>query len=143
MLHRLSINFIKSISEWIKYHDFSRIRRNYNREKRLNNFSNQVVHWVNFLFCLDYTLTLKRLVGGRGGGPKSHLSRKCHWIPWSRSEEMKNLSVDITYLHWVSQICWTFWHVVVTKKLTTSAYNRWCQHFHTFNILSIDFLKIV
>ena len=28
-----------------------------------------------------------------------------------------------------------FWHFIVTKKLMTSAYNKWCQHFFTFNIL--------
>ena len=28
-----------------------------------------------------------------------------------------------------------FWHFLVTKKLLTSAYNRWCQHFFTFNLL--------
>ena len=30
---------------------------------------------------------------------------------------------------------WIFWHFLVTKKLMTSAYNKWCQHFFTFNIL--------
>ena len=28
-----------------------------------------------------------------------------------------------------------FWHFLVTKRLMTSAYNRWCQYFFTFNIL--------
>ena len=36
--------------------------------------------------------------------------------------------------HQFSSIFWIFWHYLVTKKLMASAYNRWCQHFFTFNI---------
>ena len=28
-----------------------------------------------------------------------------------------------------------FWHFLVTKKLMTSACNRWCQYFYTFSLL--------
>ena len=34
-----------------------------------------------------------------------------------------------------SLIFFIFWHYFVTKKLVTSAYNRWCQHFFIFSIL--------
>ena len=34
-----------------------------------------------------------------------------------------------------SSIIWIFWHYLVTKKPMMSGYNRWCQHFFTFNIL--------
>ena len=42
-----------------------------------------------------------------------------------------------------SSIFWIFWHYLVTKKLMASAYNRWCQHFFTINILWIDCLTII
>ena len=35
----------------------------------------------------------------------------------------------------ISSIFWTFRHFLVTKKLMTSAYNRWCLHVFTFKIL--------
>ena len=45
---------------------------------------------------------------------------------------MKNLSVNISYFHQFSPIFWIFWHLLVSKKLMTSAYNRWCSHFFHF-----------
>ena len=36
--------------------------------------------------------------------------------------------------HQFSSLFWIFWHYLVKKKLMMSAYNRWCQHFVTFNI---------
>ena len=33
-----------------------------------------------------------------------------------------------------STIFWIFWDLLVTKKLMTSAYNKWYQHFFTFNL---------
>ena len=39
-----------------------------------------------------------------------------------------------------------FWHFLVTKKLMTSAYNKWCQHFfhsqHTLKGLFKDCIKL-
>ena len=35
----------------------------------------------------------------------------------------------ISYFHRFSSNFWIFWHFLVTKKLMTSAYNTWCQHF--------------
>ena len=41
--------------------------------------------------------------------------------------------------HRFASIFWIFWNFLVSKKLTRSAYNRWCQYFFTytyfFNIL--------
>ena len=34
-----------------------------------------------------------------------------------------------------SSIFWIFWHYLLTKKLMMPAYNGWCQHFFTLNIL--------
>ena len=73
---------------------------------------------------------------------KSHLSWKFHWNSSSRIEDMKNLSANISYFHRFLLILGIFWHFLVTKKLITSAYDRWCQHFFTFNILQIDCLKL-
>ena len=70
---------------------------------------------------------------------KSHFSWKFHWNYSSRSEDMRNFSVNISQF---SSIFFIFWHFLVTKKLVTSAYNRWCQHFFTFNILQTDCLTI-
>ena len=48
--------------------------------------------------------------------------------------------------HKFSSIFWIFWHYLVTKKLMTSAYNRWCQHFfyfeHTLNRLFNTCIKL-
>ena len=41
----------------------------------------------------------------------------------------------LAILNRLSSIFQIFWHTLVTKKLMTSAYNRWCHHFFTFNIL--------
>ena len=69
---------------------------------------------------------------------KSHLSWKCHWNSSSRLEDMKNF-----YFHRFSLIFWIFWHLLVTKKLMMSVYNRWCQHFFRFNILWTDCVTTV
>ena len=44
-----------------------------------------------------------------------------YWNSSSRSEIMKNLSVNISYFHRFSGF---FWHFLVTKKLMTSVYNK-------------------
>ena len=44
--------------------------------------------------------------------------------------------------HQFSSIFWIFWHFLVTKKLVTPTYNRWYQHFFTFDILQTDCLTI-
>ena len=105
-------------------------------------------------------LTLKRLEGRGGGGhfdllcgfsrnlcfregvkpwyfvTFNFLSWKFYWNSSSRSEVMKNYSVNISFFHQFSAIFWIFWHFLITKKLmTSSAYNSWCQHFFTVNIL--------
>ena len=66
---------------------------------------------------------------------KLDLSWKFYWNSSSHSEDVKTFSVNTSYFHRFSSIFWIFWHFLVTKKLMTSAYNRWCQHFFTFNIL--------
>ena len=53
------------------------------------------------------------------------------------------LSFNVSYFQLFSSTFWIFWHLFVTKKLITSTYNRWCQHFFTFNILHIDCLTTV
>ena len=80
---------------------------------------------------------------------KSHLSWKFYWNFWSRSEVMMNFSASISYFHRFSSIFWNFFvfcHFLVTKKLMTSAYNRWCQHFFhfqlTLNRLFNNFIKL-
>ena len=50
-------------------------------------------------------------------------------------KDMENFSVNISYFHQFSSIFQIFWHFLVTTKLMTSTYNRWCQDFFTFNIL--------
>ena len=59
---------------------------------------------------------------------------------------MKNLSVNISYFHQFSPIFWIFWHLLVSKKLMMSAYNRWCQHFfhfqHTLNRFFNNCIKL-
>ena len=62
----------------------------------------------------------------------SNLPWKCHWNSSSRSEDMKICSLNINYFH---QFFGNFWHFFDTKKLMTSACNRWCQYFFTFNFL--------
>ena len=47
----------------------------------------------------------------------------------------RNSLTLLANFHQFSSIFLIFWHYLVTKKLTTSAYNRWCQHFFTFSIL--------
>ena len=66
---------------------------------------------------------------------KTQISWKFHWISSSRSEDMEKFSVNISYFQQFFSIFWIFWHYLVTKKLKTSAYNRWYHHFFTFNIL--------
>ena len=39
---------------------------------------------------------------------------------------------------WIHQFCGFFWQFLVIMKLMTPAYNRWCRHFFTFNILQIE-----
>ena len=48
----------------------------------------------------------------------------------------------LNYFHYFP-IFWIFWHFLIPKKLTTSAYNRWCQPFYTFSLLWIGCLTIV
>ena len=43
------------------------------------------------------------------------------------------LSVNGSQFHRFSSIFWIFWHFLFTGKLMTSAYNRRCQIFFTFN----------
>ena len=74
---------------------------------------------------------------------KSYLSWIFYWNSSSGSEDIKIYSVNISYFQRFSSIFWIFWHFLVTKKLMTSASNRWCQHLYTFNMLQIDCLKIV
>ena len=110
-------------------------------------------HWVHFSFLL---LTLKRL-GGQFD-PHPHPS-PCSFSRNVSSKETFNIIIThifpeslIEISEFVQRI-WRhslsilaifidshrffgfFWHFFVTKKLITSAYNRWCQHFFTFNIL--------
>ena len=73
---------------------------------------------------------------------KLHLSWTLHWYSSSRPKNMKTFSVDINYFHQFWSILWIFWDFLVTKKLMTSTYNRWCQHFLTFNMLETNCLTI-
>ena len=51
----------------------------------------------------------------------------------------KIFSVNISYFNWFFGF---FWDFLVGKKLMTSAYNRWCQHFQpTINLLWIDYFN--
>ena len=61
---------------------------------------------------------------------KSRLSWKFHWSFSSCSEDMEIFSLNIN-----TSIFRVFWHFLVTMKLMTSAYYRWCRHFFTFNLL--------
>ena len=45
---------------------------------------------------------------------------------------METFFDNISYFHRFLSIFWIFWYFLVTKKLMTSAYNRWCQHFFHF-----------
>ena len=56
---------------------------------------------------------------------KSHMSWNFHWNFSSRSEDINNFSVNISYFYHFSSIFWIFWHFLVTKKLMGSANNRW------------------
>ena len=51
--------------------------------------------------------------------------------------------VNISYFQQFASIFLIFWNFLVTKKLMTLAYNKWCQHAFTFNIHQIDCLTIV
>ena len=46
--------------------------------------------------------------------------KKIHWNSSSRSEDMKNLSLNISYFHRFSSIFWIFLHFLLTKKLMAS-----------------------
>ena len=46
---------------------------------------------------------------------------------------LRNSVSILANFHQILSIFWIFWHYLVTKKLMTSAYNRWGQHFFTFN----------
>ena len=63
-----------------------------------------------------------------------------HWNSSILSEYMKIFFVNINYFHQNFEF---FWHFLVANKLMTSAYNRWCQHFCTFNLFWTDCLTIV
>ena len=54
---------------------------------------------------------------------KSNLSWKFHWNSWSRPEDIKTFSVNISYFCRFLSIFWIFWYFLVTKKLMTSVYN--------------------
>ena len=81
---------------------------------------------------------------------KSHLSWKFHWNYSSRSKDMRNFSANISQFSWIfidfldflTFLTFLTFGIFFTKKLVTSAYNRWCQHFLIFNILQTDFLTI-
>ena len=47
----------------------------------------------------------------------------------------RNYLSILANFHQYSSTFWIFWHYLVTKKLMMSTYNRWGQHFFTFNIL--------
>ena len=59
----------------------------------------------------------------------------------------KILSLSLSIFLWlflaIFIIFWIFWHFLVTKKRMMTAYNRWCQHFFSFNVLQINSLTIV
>ena len=63
---------------------------------------------------------------------KPHHSWKFHWNSTSRSEDMETFFDNISYFHQFLSIFWIFRHFLITKKLMTSGYNRWCQHFFHF-----------
>ena len=50
-------------------------------------------------------------------------------------QKIWRMFLNIGYFCQFSSIFWIFWHFFVTKKLMTLAYNRWLQHFFTFNLL--------
>ena len=50
-------------------------------------------------------------------------------------QKIWRISLSILAVHGFSSIFWISWHFRVTKKLIEYAYNRWCQHFFSFNIL--------
>ena len=58
-----------------------------------------------------------------------------NFIDIPQAVQKKNFSYSVSYFHRCSSMFWIFWHFLVTKNLITSAYNSWCQHFFTFNIL--------
>ena len=71
---------------------------------------------------------------------KSHLSWKSHWNSSNCSEDMKTLSCQYELFSSSFRI---FLQFLVTKKLTTSAYNRWCWRLFIFNLLYIGCWTIV
>ena len=48
-----------------------------------------------------------------------------------------SLSISAIFVNFY-QFFMIFWHFVITKKQTTSAYNKWCQHFLTFKIFLME-----
>ena len=48
---------------------------------------------------------------------------------------------DFLYQFW--QFLPIFWYLLVAKKLTTSAYTRWCEQLVDFNLLKIDCLTAI
>ena len=55
-------------------------------------------------------------------------------IPQLFLKIIKAFSVNISYFHRFSSIFWIFWPFLATKKLMTSAYNRWWHY--TFSLLT-------
>ena len=76
-------------------------------------------------FCVCVCVCVYVCVCGFYYYHKSHLSCRFHWNSLSSSEDMKIFSANVSFFHHVSSIFWTSWHFLVTKKLMTSAYNRW------------------
>ena len=50
---------------------------------------------------------------------------------------MLSLSILAIFIDF-QQFFWIFWNFLDKKKLITSVYSRWCQHFSTFDILEIN-----
>ena len=62
------------------------------------------------------------------------------WTTWTTlriSLSILAIVINISYCHLTQFFVFGFffWHFLVTKKLMTSEYNKWCQNFFTFNML--------
>ena len=103
-------------------------------------------NYMKYHLGLVHVLTLKRL-----GGFLKNVSSKERVKPWFfmtfnnilrhifpenfiefpqvTQKIWRNPLSTLANFHQFSSVFWIFWHYLVTKKLMTSAYNRWCQHF--------------
>ena len=107
------------------------------KQNKTNNICKDIVPAA---FCIN-----PKKAGGQFdnpcGFPKMHLPKLTSFRKISL-KFLKSLRwyvifcVSISYFRRFQSIFRIFWHFFVTKKLITSAYNRWCQHlFFTFIIL--------